>query len=142
MIRAVLDSNVLAAAIPARTGMFSDLIERWLRQEFRLIVSAHILDEVARAWSKPYWQARLTPGEPGVYIDGIRLGADLIALTQPVTGIASHPEDDPILATALSGEAAFIVTGDKELLRMREFQGIEIVTPREFLTRLDEASST
>jgi uncharacterized protein len=44
--------------------------------------------------------------------------------------------DDPILACALSAKADFIVSGDKDLLVLKEFEGIQIVTAAQALERL------
>jgi predicted nucleic acid-binding protein len=54
-----------------------------------------------------------------------------------VTGVASHPEDDPILATAVSASADYLVTGDRQLQRLGSYRGVSIVSPREFLDLLD-----
>ena len=43
------------------------------------------------------------------------------------------PDDDEIIATAVAGNCDFIITGDKDLLVVQRFSGIEIVSPREFL---------
>ena len=49
--------------------------------------------------------------------------------------IRDDPSDDKFLECALAGEAAFIVSGDKHLLRLSVFEGIEILSPRDFLQR-------
>jgi len=60
-------------------------------------------------------------------------------LTVEVTGVATHPEDDLILATAVAGEASYLVTGDRKLRAVGAFQGVTILSPREFLARLAQA---
>jgi predicted nucleic acid-binding protein len=57
-------------------------------------------------------------------------------LTVTVEGVATHPEDDLVLATAVSGGAQFLVTGDHRLLALREYEGVVIVSVREFLALL------
>ena len=47
--------------------------------------------------------------------------------------MAPHASDDAKLALAASGGIDYLVTGDKELLAMRSYQGVPIVTPRAFL---------
>jgi predicted nucleic acid-binding protein len=54
----------------------------------------------------------------------------------PVTGVASHPEDDVVLATALSGSAQYLVTGDHGLLELRTYRDLIIVSVHEFLATL------
>jgi predicted nucleic acid-binding protein len=58
-----------------------------------------------------------------------------------VQGVASHPEDDLILATAVSAQADYLVTGDRQLLALGEYQGAQIVTPRAFATILGPPTS-
>jgi predicted nucleic acid-binding protein len=53
-----------------------------------------------------------------------------------VLGIATHPEDDVVLATALSGNAQFLVTGDYKLVERKHYQGLILVTVRAFLAML------
>lgn len=47
-------------------------------------------------------------------------------------------KDLPIIGTALSGNAHFFITGDKDLLSLRQYKNIEILSPREFWERLKE----
>lgn len=52
---------------------------------------------------------------------------------EPPLIIKEDPADNYILACAVSSQASFIVSGDNHLLKLKEFQGIPIVSPREFL---------
>jgi predicted nucleic acid-binding protein len=51
---------------------------------------------------------------------------------QAVTGVCRDPEDDRILGWALAGEADYLVPGDEDLLVMKQFKAIRIITPRDF----------
>jgi uncharacterized protein len=71
-----------------------------------------------------------------------RLLRDLELLGLPVDiappyPAAPDPEDSFLLAMARAGAASVIVTGDKALFSMREWEGIEILSPREFVRALD-----
>lgn len=62
-------------------------------------------------------------------------------IAEPVEGhlrirAAVDPEDDRYLVAALEGRAGFIVSGDKHLLALKEYEGVRIVTPRVFLNIL------
>jgi hypothetical protein len=55
----------------------------------------------------------------------------------PEVKVCSDPEDDKFLATAVGGKADYLVTGDVgDLLHLREYKGVAIVSPREFISRL------
>jgi len=48
--------------------------------------------------------------------------------------VCRDPDDDNILAAAVSGKCDCIITGDKDLLVLKEYEGIDIFSPRDFLT--------
>jgi putative PIN family toxin of toxin-antitoxin system len=55
----------------------------------------------------------------------------------PDVKVCSDPDDDNFLATAVGGKADHLVTGDVgDLLHLREYQGVAIVSPRDFISRL------
>jgi predicted nucleic acid-binding protein len=49
-----------------------------------------------------------------------------------VSGVCRDPDDDQILSCALSAEADYLITGDMDLLELKEFHGIRILTPGAF----------
>jgi putative PIN family toxin of toxin-antitoxin system len=57
-----------------------------------------------------------------------------VSLKKP---ICRDKDDDEVLAVALAGQAEIILTGDKDLLVLKEFQGIKILSPRQFVELLD-----
>lgn len=68
--------------------------------------------------------------------------ARITPLTVPVSGIATHPEDDLVLATALSGNAQFVVTGDYKLAGIKSYQGLILMSVHEFLATLPGLQAT
>lgn len=132
----VLDANVLVSGIPAKSGTLASLIDLWRAKEFEVVISQHIIDEVRRAWTKPYWRTHLSHSQVERALRLIQRNAALPAITLHVRSVAEHDEDDLVLATAVSGNADYLVTENKGLLAVREYEGIVILTPREFLDRL------
>jgi uncharacterized protein len=136
VIGAVLDTNVLAPGLrgfanPDNT--LGELLRRWRDGQFRLIVSRPILAELRRTLATPYVASALTERQRERAITLLQRWGTVAALTVRVVGIATHPEDDLILATAVSARADYLVTGDEKLLRLAEYQHVKIVTPRRFL---------
>jgi putative PIN family toxin of toxin-antitoxin system len=137
LIRAVFDANVIVSGFPVIGGLPGVLLDRWRRDEFGLVLSDYILDEIARAWTDPYWSRRINPVEAEDALRFLRRFAEIVPVTVDVSGIASHAEDDMVIATAVSAEAEYLVTGDKELQGVRRHRGVRILSPREFLAILD-----
>ena len=59
----------------------------------------------------------------------------------PVAGVATHPEDDAILATALSVQVPYLVTGDRPLLTRGAYGGTRLLSPRQFLAVLESEAA-
>ena len=53
-----------------------------------------------------------------------------------LTGVVRDPDDDVIIACAIKGQADAIITRDKDLLSLRSYQGIAIITPETFRQQL------
>jgi putative PIN family toxin of toxin-antitoxin system len=138
VIRAVFDSNVLVSWFAANTGTLRELFIRWSKSHFDLVISEPILPEVRNAWTIPYWQERMTDAEIAGALVLLRDFANWTEISQVVQGVASHSEDDIILATAVSANSDYLVTGDKQLLAIGYFEGTKIVSPREFLMILEQ----
>jgi putative PIN family toxin of toxin-antitoxin system len=136
--RAVFDANVLVAWFAAEAGTLLELMARWRLHAFLLVVSQPILLEVGRAWNTPYWRARMGPAQIDEAVRLMRDLAEMAPIAINVKGVATHPEDDLVLATAISANADYLVTGDKQLLAIGYFEGTRIVSPREFLTILEQ----
>lgn len=143
MIVAVLDTNVLASGIlgiarPESTP--GELLRRWRAKAFTLVVSEPILVELARTLANPYFSSRLSPADIAAALAQLQTDAQIQQLTVEVSGIASHPQDDEILATALSAQAEYLVTGDTPLRNRGIYEGTHLLSPRQFLELLDHHS--
>ena len=142
MIRATLDVNVLVSGFPAGSGAPAELIERWLRREFEIIVSEHILTEAAEAWEQPYWAARYTADQVQNTLALLRERARVVLPATTVHGVGEDEEDDLVLATAIAGDVSFLVTGDRHLQRLGQYQDVVILSPRQVIEVLEEDAGT
>lgn len=134
------DTNTIASGIvqlrahpDAATARF---IRAWRGGRFLLVQSEPLVAEIGRTLTKPYFANRLTPADHADLQQLLARRARITALTVAVEGVATHPEDDQVLATALSGQAQFVVTGDYKLIRLKQYQGLILVTVHEFLAML------
>jgi len=122
--------------LPARSrprGTIARLINAFLAEEFRVYLSSHIFRELEKALTKPYFARRLDPHSLADYMAILRSAAITVEITAEVHGVATHPEDELVLATAVTAGVSHLVTGDSNLLGLRTYQDIAIVSPRHFL---------
>jgi putative PIN family toxin of toxin-antitoxin system len=140
MIRATLDTNVLAPGVITRAQTVNgQVIQAWRENKYSLVLSEVILTELSRTLSQPYFSARLTAAQIEATVNLFRSEATIVPLLVTVAGVATHPEDDLILATALSGGTHYLVTRDEKLQeKVQEYKGVSIISPLVFLQRLRE----
>ena len=141
MRRITLDANVWAPGFTSLWGASRRLIEHWEEGDFALVVSEHVLAELARTFDDPYYRSRFSPQQVKRSLMLLRTDDLVVELTTPVVGVATHPEDDLVLSTALSGGASILCIRDKQLLRLRVYQTVSILSPGELLAPLENEAS-
>lgn len=135
-MRVVLDTNVLVSGFGSPRGTPGQLLSLWLAGAYELVLSQAILTETARTFREPYFAQRLTTEQQEANLALLRWQAEIVTIAATVQGVAPSPADDLILATAVSGCAEYLVTGDRGLAEVGRYQGIEIMSPRAFLELL------
>lgn len=126
-MRLVLDTNVVASAV-LWGGVPRLLLQAGREKRIELYTSAALLAELTdilgrRKFDKKIAASTLTVDQ---LVDRYVALAALVRPT-PTPRIASDPDDDVVIGTALAAKADLIVTGDKPLLSVAEYQGVRIV---------------
>jgi len=110
----------------------------------QLYTSASLLAEIEEVLQRPKFAQRLSLAKVTSHtlIMGYAALARLIepAVIEPV--IIADPDDDEVLACALEARAEAIVTGDTQLLDLKQYKGIPILTAIELLTRMKRVQSS
>jgi len=136
MMRVVIDTNVVLSGLIKPGSVPGRVLRAWRDGSIRLVLSEFLLEEIAVTLARPKFQA-LVPW-PAAQID--RFVLELRAFCDVVEPATSNfkyprdPDDIPVLATLIASGADVLVTGDRDLLVLREEYPIE--TPAEFVRRL------
>jgi putative PIN family toxin of toxin-antitoxin system len=133
-VKVVFDTNVVASASFWRGAPF-DCLAAWAQGRCVAVVSASLLAEYHETVEELRWDY---PGRKCVaWVAALTETAELVFPVERASGATPDPDDEMLLECALAAEADCIVSGDKKhLLALRQFQGIPIVSPAEFLRRL------
>ena len=130
-MRVVLDTNVLVASIVA-DGLCRDLV-RVRVHSHTIITSKPLLDELRRTLRVKF---KADPDKLPL-LSALHEQAEIVAPALLGERVGRDKDDDVVLATALAGKAEIIVTGDDDLLVLKRFRGIRILSPRQFLESID-----
>lgn len=132
-LRAVLDTNVYVSTFSYPRSMPWRVWRQALQRRYQLLLSPAIIREVARILREDFhWEeARLRRRLKLL----VRVG-ELVTPQHPLHVITNDPDDNRILECAVEGQANLIVSGDRDLRRLKLYQGIPIVTPTDFLRTL------
>ncbi len=137
-MRLVLDTNIVIAAFLWR-GPPRQLLDQIIeRSDIELYSSSLLLSELSEVLSRPRFAQRIN-------VAGLTVNALLTDYTDLVTTIAStplsesvsrDPDDDEVLACALAANADAIISGDHDLITLKIFQGIPILTVTQMITKI------
>ena len=126
---AVFDTNIIVAAFVSE-GVCSKLLRRGRNRQFSLVTCPFILHEFQQILKRKFKANRKEIQEA---MQLIRQAA-LIMVQPPweIPHVCRDPDDNQILACAYAAKADYLVTGDDDLLVLKEFKNFRIIKPRDF----------
>ena len=137
-MRLVLDTNVVVSAL-LWGGVPYKLLQAAVAGEVELYTSAVLLDELRGILVRPHLAKRLAHQQRSVD-DAVgayaRLCYSVIPLHTPRV-VPNDPDDDHVVAAAVTAQADLIVSGDKHLLQLQGLISIEVLKAGEALQRLE-----
>lgn len=128
-MKAVFDTNVLIAAFLTE-GICAKLLIRARRRDFDMILCDEILHEFKRVLKKKFAASPHEMSEALTILSAAAQG--ILGQTDSIVPICRDSDDDLILACARDAIADYVVTGDEDLLVLKNYEGISILSPREF----------
>ena len=129
MIKIVCDTNVLISAFIFPGGPPEEIFHGVIMQEYKLGVSAHILEELRRVLRKKFiWPE----GKITEIMELIQRNSAAVTPKHHVKIIRDEP-DNRILECAEEFKADYIVSGDKHILNLKKYKEIKILNASNFL---------
>lgn len=138
MYRIVADTNIYISALFWRGNPYK-LIHLCFEGKAKLVVSKPIIEELERVLLTKE-KFRMEREDVAMYSRIILSNSDLVAPNFTLKVIEKDPADDRILECAVEGEADYLVSGNKHLLEVKEFQGIKIITAKQMLDIIETGS--
>ena len=134
-MKIVLDTNVWLSGV-FWEGEASRIIEKVQNKKIEIIISNEIISEIIDVLNKESkFQRFLENKKQSIegLIRTILSISKLIKTKTKVDVIKKHPSDNVFLEAAIDGKADYVVSYNKHLLNIKEFRGIKVIAPSEFL---------
>lgn len=133
-MRITVDTNILVSAT-FWSGASDRIIEKAEKKEIEIILSKDIMEEFAKVLDYKYIQDKIKDKnlEMNRTIEKITAISHFVEPKEKLHVVKDDPDDDIILECAKEGKVDCIITNDKHLLKIKEFEGIKILKPEEFL---------
>jgi len=131
MIKAVIDTNVFLSAI-FWGGTPAQVIKLALSKKIIGVTSKQILQELEEKLLKKFG---FPENQTAAYLTLIIENFSMVEPAHKVSIVKEDPDDNKIIEAAIEAKADCIVTGDKHLLKIAIYSGIEIVKPHNLLKK-------
>ena len=129
MIRVVVDTNVYISALMFG-GLLGELLDLAFAGGFLLVTSQALLDELEE---KLRFKFGLEAADTELIRSRLEEISELVSTTPCLSVIKDDPDDDRVLECAVAGRADTIVSGDRHLKKLGTYDGIPILTVRQFM---------
>ena len=132
LLRGVFDNNALVSAA-LLAGVPRKSLDKLL-DSGTVLVSVPVLLELADVLNRPKFDNYVTHDERMCFMVSFLKIAEIVQIDETITA-CRDPKDDKLLELAVCGNPDFLVAGDRDLLVLNPFRGVEIITPRELLDK-------
>jgi len=141
-VRVVFDTNVVISAVMSPTGHCRSLTDRAIANEFTLVACPELTAEYLEVLDRPGIKMLLSRANTRVdeFLRNLLELADLSSASPSAGVVTKDSDDDIVVGCALGGRANYIISGDRHLLELNEYRGIQILRPQEMLLLLDALS--
>lgn len=137
MLRAVVDTNIVIRALIKPRGTVGPILVRLAAGDYVVLYSEPVLDELLAKLALPRIRGKYSLDDDVVEatVALLALRGELVSPTRHIK-VCRDPRDDMFIEAALAGNAQYLVTGDDDLLVLKQFETVRIVSPRTFLAAL------
>lgn len=137
-MRVVVDTNVFVSAMLNNRGTPARVVQAWYEGAYTLVVTDDLLFELSVTLARPRLATLISASSHEIreFVRSVEHGAEFHSVTETLA-VSDDPDDDRVLEAAVAAAADYIVSGDRDLLRLGDFRGIQVVTPAQFATLLE-----
>ncbi|HLD73285.1 MAG TPA: putative toxin-antitoxin system toxin component, PIN family [Bdellovibrionota bacterium] len=133
--RVVVDTNIVLSGFLSQKGIPSKILQAWINQEFISLLSSELKQEYFSVLEYSHIKQRLGHfyAEAFETLNFIVEKAKYVSIKKSKIHIFDDKDDDILMKIAIKGKAHYILSGDKSVLKVKNYKNIQILTAAEFL---------
>ena len=140
-IKVVVDTNIVISSAVCVDGNPAKLFEMILLEKIENYTTEEIINEIKEVMARPKITQRLSLLEKGFIVNNFEKFSKKIKPSVNLNEIKEDPDDNKFLECAVSAAANYIISGDEHLLKLKEFRGIKILKPVDFIKLITKNST-
>lgn len=130
-MKIIFDTNVLISSILIE-GSIADLALTKAEKFHEIVCSEKVYNEISIILQLAKFDKYVSTNRRNKFLQSFKIKAKFVTVDQTIE-ICRDPKDNMFLELPVSSKADYIITGDKDLLELNPFRGIQIITPKEFI---------
>ncbi len=129
------DNNVVISASMFWTSIPARALRKAVKNNYKIVASQSTLAELKITLSATKFERYITLSKRIEFYEIFKSSLQIIPVTTSILA-CRDPKDNMFLELAVSSKADYIITGDKDLLELNPFRSTQIITPKEFVERI------
>ena len=131
----IFDNNILISAALFWTSVPAEAFRKARKNDNKILASNPVLEELKTTLLDSKFDKYVSLPKRIEFYEMYKSSVQTVPITTSIVA-CRDPKDDMFLELAVSGNANIIITGDKDLLKLNPFRGIQVVTPKEFVQKI------
>lgn len=131
-LQIVVDTNVFISASLAEHSISRKALFSIFDHNGTILLSQEVLEEIEEVLNRDKLNKFSLLQDRILFFRSLIREAEFINITSRISD-CPDPKDNKFLELAVDGNAAYIISGDNDLLDMNPFKGIKIISPSDFL---------
>ena len=125
------DTNFLVSATQWNYSVSHKLLQKLIINNVEIFTTKEVLDELAEVLKRDFLY---NEEEIKNILERVLQFVTLVTSSKKIDIVKEDPDDNKIIECAIESNADYIISYDKHLLKLREYENIKIITPKEALS--------
>ena len=137
MIKVVLDTKVVISSAISSDGNPARILDMIFLEKIKNYTNNEIVEEINDVIARKRISEHLNKNQKDLILNTYLVFLELVESTEKINAVQEDADDNKFLECAISAKADYVISEDSHLLKLKEFRGIKILSPAEFVKTVE-----